>query len=252
MKIVAVINQKGGVGKTTTCVNLSKELADRGHRVLLVDADPQSNSTSGLGFRPEGQTSLYDVLIERAEPQQVLLQTQWENLTVLPSSIDLAGAELDLASAMSRENRLSRALTPLKDRFDFALIDCPPALGLLSVNALTAAQETLVPIQCEYYAMEGLGLLSRTIDAVHRNLNAQLYLGSIVLTMYDQRTRLTLEVEEQIREAFGNVVLQTVIPRNVALAEAPSFGLPVSEYAPASRGAEAYRELAREVEQRWQ
>ncbi len=251
MKIIAVINQKGGVGKTTTCINLSAELAGRGHRVLLVDLDPQGNSTSGLGHQRADSPTLYEILLEGVSPAEALHSTSWDNLTLIPSNMNLAGAELELASAMNREMRLKRALAPLQDRFDMALIDCPPSLGLLTVNAMAAASELLVPIQCEYYALEGLTLLNRTVGTVRDNLNEYLHIGAVLLTMYDQRLRLAQEVEVQIREAFGDVVFRTVIPRNVALAEAPSHGEPIGTYRPFSSGALAYKDLAQEVEQRW-
>lgn len=250
MKVITVINQKGGVGKTTTVVNLSAELSRLGYRILTVDSDPQGNCSSGLGWGKEPGPTMYECLVDGVPARVAIVSTAW-GPDLLPSGVSLAGAELDLAPLMSRENRLLRCLQGVWTDYDAALVDCPPALGLLTVNAMTAASVILVPIQCEYYAMEGLTLLDRTIQTVRLNLNPELKIDGILLTMYDQRTRLADEVAGQIREVFGSAVLNTVIPRNVALAEAPSFGQPVGIYASSSRGAEAYRQLAQEVEDKW-
>ncbi len=247
-RAVAVANQKGGVGKTTTAVNLGAALAELGYRVLVVDLDPQGNATTGLGINPRNLTgSVYDVLMNDAPLEDCIEPTAVRNLFVVPATIDLAGAEIELVPAFSRELKLRRAIDRLAGEFDFTLIDCPPSLGLLTVNGLAAAGEVLVPIQCEYYALEGLGQLIKNIQLVQSNLNPRLELSTIVLTMYDARTRLSDQVAKDVREHFGAKVCRTIVPRTVRLSEAPSFGQPINVFDPSSRGATAYRELAKEV-----
>ena len=247
-RIIAVANQKGGVGKTTTAVNLGAALAELGYRVLVVDLDPQGNATTGLGVNPRNiQLSLYDVLMSGRPIEDCIEPTAVRNLFVAPATIDLAGAEIELVPAFSRELKLRRGLEGSAGEFDFTLIDCPPSLGLLTVNGLAAADEVLVPIQCEYYALEGLGQLLKNVSLVQGNLNPRLELGAIVLTMYDARTRLAEQVANEVRQHFGPTVCKVVVPRTVRLSEAPSFGQPVTVFDSSSRGAIAYRELAKEV-----
>jgi chromosome partitioning protein len=247
-RVIAVANQKGGVGKTTTSVNLSASLAEQGYRTLVVDLDPQGNAGTGLGIDiRQLDVSMYDVLLHDLPMQECITQTETENLSVAPSSLDLAGAEIELVPAFSREHRLRRALEQVTADFDFIIIDCPPSLGLLTVNAFSAATEVLVPIQCEYYALEGLGQLLGNVDLVQRNLNPALEVSAVVLVMYDGRTRLAAQVADDVREHFGDRVCRSVIPRTVRLSEAPSFGQPITMFDPTSRGAVAYRDLAREV-----
>ncbi len=251
MVVVAVANQKGGVGKTTCCVNLAAELGQAGNSVLLIDMDPQGNSSSGLGLdRTELPASTYDVLVGQGGIAESLQSTPWEGVSVLPATLDLAGAEVELAGAMSRETRLSRKIAELEG-FDMILVDCPPSLGLLTLNAFVAADELLVPIQCEYYALEGVGQLLQTVDLVRDYLNDSLILSGVVLTMFDPRTRLSREVAGEVRDQFGSVVFDTVIPRNVRLSEAPSFGRPIGYYDGQCAGAQAFRTLSEEVVQRW-
>ena len=251
MLVMAVANQKGGVGKTTCCVNLSAEMGKLGVRALVVDADPQGNSSSGLGIdRSALECSVYDVLVGDLPAAEAVRQTSWENVFLLPATLDLAGAEVELAGAMSRESRLRRKLSGLEG-YDIVLIDCPPSLGLLTVNALVASDGILVPVQCEYFALEGLGQLLKTMDLVRSYLRADLSLSGLVMTMFDSRTRLSREVVDEVRHQFGDLVLDTVIPRNVKLSEAPSHGRPIGYYDPASSGAEAFRDLAQEVTRRW-
>jgi chromosome partitioning protein len=248
-RVIAVANQKGGVGKTTTTVNLGASLAESDRRVLVIDLDPQGNATTGLGINSRAlDTSVYDVLLNDVPLEDCIEPTSVLNLFVAPASLDLAGAEIELVSVMSREGRLKRAIDEVKADYDYVLIDCPPSLGLLTVNALAAATEVLVPIQCEYYAQEGLGPLMRHIDLVQRNLNPLLELSLIVLVMYDGRTKLGEQVAGEVREHFGPRVCRNVIPRNIRLSEAPSFGQPITTYDSSSSGAVAYRELAREVD----
>jgi chromosome partitioning protein len=247
-RVIAIANQKGGVGKTTTAVNLGAGLAELGYRVLVVDLDPQGNATTGLGIDGRSyELSMYDVLMREAPLEDCIEPTSVRNLFVAPATIDLAGAEIELVPIFSRELRLRRALHPILGDFDYILIDCPPSLGLITVNGLAAAKEVLVPIQCEYYALEGLGQLLRNVHLVQANLNSELEVSTIVLTMYDARTKLAEQVAEEVRQHFGDKVCRHVIPRTVRISEAPSFGQPITVFDPTSRGAIAYRELAREV-----
>jgi chromosome partitioning protein len=245
--VLTVANQKGGVGKSTTAVNLGAYLALAGGRVLVIDLDPQGNATTGLGLDHRHlEQSVYEVLTGDVEAEAAVRPTMVANLDVLPSTIDLAGAEVELVSAISRESRLQRALATVRPAYDTILIDCPPSLGLLTVNALAAADELLIPIQCEYYALEGLGQLLRNVDLVRANLNPQLSIGGILLTMYDGRTRLAEQVVQEVRKHFSDLVYQTVVPRSVRLSEAPGYGIPIALYDPLSRGGIAYRDLALE------
>ncbi|HYY07278.1 MAG TPA: AAA family ATPase, partial [Actinomycetota bacterium] len=248
-RVIAVANQKGGVGKSTTAVSLGAALAELGHKVLVVDLDPQGNASTGLGIRHDArQVTVYDVLAAEAPIDGAIVETPIENLFAIPSTIDLAGAEIELVSQFSRELRLRKAIEPLKQsEFTYILLDCPPSLGLLTVNALGAAEELIVPIQCEYYALEGLGQLLRNVRLVQQNVNSRLRLTGIVMTMYDPRTKLSDQVVQEVRRYFGERVYDTIIPRTVRLSEAPGFGLPITEYDPRSRGAQSYRELAAEV-----
>jgi chromosome partitioning protein len=247
-RILAVANQKGGVGKTTTTINLSAGLAELGYRVLVIDLDPQGNATTGLGIDARNfELSMYDVLMRDADLADVIEPTSTKNLFVAPATIDLAGVEIELVPAFSREQKLKRAVDQIIEDFDFILIDCPPSLGLITINGLAAATEVLVPIQCEYYALEGLGQLLRNVKLVASNLNPALEVTTIVLTMYDGRTKLAADVASEVRNHFPNEVCASVIPRTVRLSEAPSFGQPITSFDPSSRGARAYRNLAREV-----
>jgi len=247
-RVIAVANQKGGVGKTTTTVNLGASLAVLGYRVLVVDLDPQGNATTGLGINSRNlEHSIYDVILHDVPMDDCVEPSSLRNLFVAPATIDLAGAEIELVPAFSRELRLRRALEDVLDDYDFVLIDCPPSLGLLTVNGLAAATEVLVPIQCEYYALEGLGQLLRNVNLVQANLNPKLEVSAIVLTMYDARTKLAEQVAAEVRTHFGPRVCRNVVPRTVRLSEAPSFGQPIIVFDPTSRGALAYRELAKEV-----
>lgn len=246
--VLALANQKGGVGKTTTAVNLGAALADLGLRTLIVDLDPQGNATTGLGVNARTVSgSTYNVIMQEGDIDDCVEPTSVKNLFVMPATIDLAGAEIELVPAMSRELRLRRAMDEIRESYDVILIDCPPSLGLLTVNGLAAADGVVVPIQCEYYALEGLGQLLRNISLVRRNLNPGLDVHGIVLTMFDARTRLAEQVENEVRQHFGNRVYRTVVPRTVRISEAPSFGQPVTVFDASSRGAIAYRSLAEEV-----
>ncbi len=247
-RVLAVANQKGGVGKTTTSVNLGAALAELGFRVLVIDLDPQGNATTGLGIDARNfELSMYDVMMRDASLEDCVEPTSMKNLFVAPATIALAGAEIELVPAFSRELKLKRSIESVLDDFDYVLIDCPPSLGLITVNALAAADEVLVPIQCEYYALEGLSQLMRNVHLVASNLNPQLDISTIVLTMYDARTKLSDQVANEVRQHFGSKVCRSVIPRTVRLSEAPSFGQPITAFDPTSRGAIAYRELAKEV-----
>ena len=247
-KIICVANQKGGVGKTTTAVNLSACVAQLGKRVLLIDIDPQGNTTSGLGVNKNKlETSVYDVLINDVDAAEAVRDTMIETLKLLPSRMELAGAEVELVNLLAREQRLKNAIAPIRNQYDYIFVDCPPPLGLLTLNALTMADTLLVPIQCEYYALEGLSQLMNTVKLIRRNLNPRLEVEGVVLTMYDGRTNLSQQVVGEVKRFFKNKVYDTIIPRSVRLGEAPSFGLPISLYAPKSTGATAYGTLAAEL-----
>lgn len=247
-KVIAIANQKGGVGKTTTAVNLSSCLAFKGKKVVIIDIDPQGNTTSGLGIDKKTiDKSIYDVIINDEKIENALMKTVIDNLYICPSNIQLVGAEVELVSVISRETRMKIAIEGIRDQYDFIIIDCPPSLGLLTLNALTASDTILVPIQCEYYALEGLSQLMNTVKLVQRHLNPVLDVEGVVLTMFDARTNLSLQVVEDVKKHFRNRVYRTVIPRNVRLSEAPSFGLPIILYDSKSKGAECYLDLAQEV-----
>jgi len=251
LKTVAVANQKGGVGKTTCCVNLAAELGRRGWKVLLMDIDPQGNSTCAMGMDAKNlKKNMYHLLLDKAKPSEVVFETPWEGVWLVPATLDLAGAEVELAGIMSRETRLARHRNAFRD-FDIAFIDCPPSLGLLTVNALVASDSLLVPIQCEYFALEGVGQLMRTVTLVRRYLNEEIELDGVVLTMYDSRTNLAKEVAEEVKAQFKKSLFETIIPRNIRLSEAPSFGKPIYYYDPSSAGAKAFMDLAEEVAGRW-
>ena len=246
-RVIAVANQKGGVGKTTTAVNLSTSLAKKGKKVILIDGDPQGNATSGLGVEKDLDNSIYDVLVNEVDIKTTLQDTCVKTLKVCPSNMDLAGAEVELVSQMSREFRLKEKIDPIKDEFDYIIIDCPPSLGLITLNSFTAADSVLIPVQCEYYALEGLGQLLNTINLVKKHLNKNLEIEGAVLTMYDMRTNLSNQVVKEVKRYFDDKVYKTVIPRNVKLSEAPSYGMPISLYDPKSKGARSYEKLAKEV-----
>lgn len=247
-KIISVCNQKGGVGKTTTAINASTYLALAGSKVLLIDLDPQANATSGLGIdKKTVETSVYDVIINDTKPEEVIRKTAVANLDILPSNSALAGAEVELVSLMSREYKLSKALTSIRDAYNFIIIDCPPSLGLLTINALAASDSTIIPIQCEYYALEGLSQLLSTVNLIKENLNQKLEVEGVLLTMADYRTNLTNEVIKEARNFFKEKVYTTVIPRNVRLSEAPSFGKPIQLYDSNSVGAVMYQQFSKEM-----
>jgi len=247
-RTIAITNQKGGVGKTTTAINLAAGLSASGKKVLLVDADPQGNATSGIGIEKNSiEQCIYNVIIEGADPRKVLRASDFDNLIVLPATLQLAGAEIELVGSFSRETKLKRALAAVTPEFDFIIVDCPPSLGLLTVNALTAADALIIPLQCEYYALEGLSQLIRTVDLIKGNLNPPLVIDGVLLTMHDPRTNLSQQIIEEVRTYFPGRVFKTIIPRNVKLSEAPSHGVPIYQYQPKSRGAESYMELTQEV-----
>lgn len=247
-KAIAIFNQKGGVGKTTTNINLAACLAKKGKKILVLDIDPQGNTTSGLGIEKKAlKKSSYDLMIEDdINAEDVILKTGVDNLDIIPANVSLSGAEVEMAIIRGREKRLKKALNQVKEKYDFIFIDCPPSLGLLTINSLTAVDSVLIPIQCEFYALEGVAQLMNTIEIVRKNLNEKLYVQGVILSMFDGRTNLSVQVVEEVKKYFREKVYKTVIPRNVRLAEAPSYGLPIIEYDPKSKGAEAYREFADE------
>ena len=247
-KAIAIFNQKGGVGKTTTNINLAACLAIRGKKVLILDIDPQGNTTSGIGVTKRNlKNTVYNILIDKDyDPRKAIIKTNVENLDLIPASVDLAGAEVELVGMEGRENALKDGLEKIKDNYDYIFIDCPPSLGLLTINSLAAVDSVLVPIQCEFYALEGVSQLVSTIELVKRSLNPKLEIQGVILSMFDGRTNLSLQVVQEVKKYFGNKVYATVIPRNVRLAEAPSYGMPITEYDPKSKGAEAYGDFADE------
>ena len=245
-KVISVANQKGGVGKTTTTVNLSTILAKKGKKVLLIDTDPQGNATSGLGVDKDSELSTYDLLVADTPAVDIIQDTAVKNLKICPSNINLAGAEVQLVSMMSREQRMKEKLDVIKENFDYILIDCPPSLGLITLNAFTASDSVLIPVQCEYYALEGLGQLLSTIELVKKHLNRSLYIEGALLTMYDIRTNLSNQVVKEVKRYFENKVYKNVIPRNVKVSEAPSYGMPISIYDPHSKGAKSYEKFTKE------
>ena len=247
-KAIAIFNQKGGVGKTTTNINLGASLAMKNKKVLMLDIDPQGNTTSGIGIsKKDLDYTVYDLLIEdNFDTKKAIINTAIENLDIIPASVDLAGAEIELVEIEGREARLRKSIQKVKDQYDYIFIDCPPSLGLLTINSLTAVESVLIPIQCEFYALEGVSQLVSTIDLVKRNLNKDLEIEGVILSMFDGRTNLSVQVVQEVKKYFGSKVYSTVIPRNIRLAEAPSFGMAITEYDPKSKGAEAYRDFAEE------
>jgi chromosome partitioning protein len=246
-KVIAIVNQKGGVGKTTTAVNLSTVLAQKGKKVLLIDEDPQGNATSGLGIEKNTDKSIYDVLINDTTFEETIVKTPIKNLFICPSNINLAGAEVELVNKMSRETKMKEKMEEIQDKFHYIIIDCPPSLGLLTINSLTAANSIMIPIQCEYYALEGVGQLMNTVNLIKKQLNKDLYIEGVVLTMNDARTNLSNQVISEVKKYFKDNVYKTIIPRNVKLSEAPSYGMPITAYAPRSKGARCYEKLANEL-----
>lgn len=248
-KAIAIFNQKGGVGKTTTNINLSACLAMRGKKVLVVDIDPQGNTTSGIGLvKRKLQYTLYDVLVNKEfDISKAILRTKTNGLDILPASVDLAGAEIELVNLEGRERRLKKAIDKVKPMYDFVFVDCPPSLGLLTINSLTAVDSVLIPIQCEFYALEGVSQLMNTVEMVRKNMNPDIEIEGVILSMFDGRTNLSLQVVQEVKKYFGNKVFNTIIPRNVRLAEAPSYGLPIIKYDPKSTGAKAYQQFAIEL-----
>ena len=250
-KIIPIVNQKGGVAKTTTAVNLAAVLAMNGKKVLLIDMDPQGNASSGLGVDPDGlETSVYEVLINGAPLQEALVKTEIKNLALLPSNIQLAGAEIELVNMDGREYYLKKALVDAAPYFDYIIVDCPPSLGLLTINALTAATSVIIPIQCEYYALEGLSKLVSTIELVRSGLNPDLEISGVLMTMFDGRTNLSVQVVDEVKKYFKDKLFSAIVPRNVRISESPSYGKPVVLYAPSSKGAEVYVQLGEEVMER--
>ncbi len=247
-KIISIANQKGGVGKTTTSVNLGACLTYLGKKVLLIDIDPQGNATSGAGIdKGDVHHCIYDILVDDMDIKKVIKKTAVDNLYAVPATIQLAGAEIELVPTISREVRLKRAVDSVKDEYDYVIIDCPPSLGLLTINSLTASDSVLIPVQCEYYALEGLSQLLNTVRLVQKHLNQDLMIEGVLLTMLDARTNLGIQVIQEVKKYFQNKVYQTIIPRNIRLSEAPSHGQPIIQYDPKSRGAEVYLDLAKEV-----
>ena len=251
-KAIAIFNQKGGVGKTTTNINLGACLALKGKRVLMLDIDPQGNTTSGIGVsKKELEYTVYELLIEdNFDPRDAVLHTSVENLDLIPANVDLAGAEIEMVQLEGREKRLQKAIDKIRNDYDYIFIDCPPSLGLLTINSLSAVESVLIPIQCEFYALEGVSQLMSTIELVRKNLKPDLEVEGVVLSMFDGRTNLSIQVVQEVKKYFGAKVYSTVIPRNIRLAEAPSFGMPIVEYDPRSKGAESYREFAEEFLER--
>lgn len=247
-KAIAIFNQKGGVGKTTTNINLAACLAIKGKKVLILDMDPQGNTTSGIGVAKKSlKNTVYNILIDKQyDPNKAVIQTRVQNLFLIPASVDLAGAEVELVQLEGRESNLKNGLDKIKDDYDYIFIDCPPSLGLLTINSLTAVDSVLIPIQCEFYALEGVSQLVSTIELVRKKLNTRLMVQGVILSMFDGRTNLSAQVVQEVKKYFGNKVYSTVIPRNVRLAEAPSYGMPITQYDPRSKGAEAYMDFADE------
>ena len=246
-KIIAIANQKGGVGKTTTSINLAAAIAKEGKKVLLVDADPQGNATSGVGVEIDNDYTVYDMIISDTDADDVIIKTDFDNLWLCPSAEELAGAEIELVGADSREFKLKKSLKTIKNNFDYIFVDCPPSLGLITINCLTAADSVLIPIQCEYFALEGVSLLTNNIKKIKKSLNPDIDIEGILLTMLDARTNLGVQVVEEVKSCFPGKVYASIIPRNVRLSEAPSYGQPINVYDASSKGAEAYKSLAEEV-----